>query len=182
MMHFNFLKDALPVKLRSMRLAPLEARVRVPVLALLSSLVVLLCAVFLLRQRLTVARAIGASDRAAIVQDERRLLDLRESLVVIRSLSAAAALVDRARMSGGNRALEFADIANHLPNNVWVTSIARDNNGVTIDGMAADYATLGTAMSSLANALASKPVLVRAHATNGAHGIHFELLLPKESP
>lgn len=82
----------------------------------------------------------GLEERAAL---DRRIVEIRES--------------------GGAEALRLTDIANHVPANAWLSAIAKDASGISIEGSAVDLRALAGAIDRLSRAREVRnPILLSA--------------------
>jgi len=67
------------------------------------------------------------------------------------------------RASGGAEALRLADIANHVPNDTWISAIGKDATGIAVEGSTADLRSLAETIDRLARAHEVRnPVLMSA--------------------
>lgn len=146
---FNFLEDA-PVPL-SARLAEFElgAAGRRALLGLFFSVVCLALAVGVERLRLSNSFELERRQEARLQNADESVRALRISLETVARLSAVARRVRSMQASGAGRAREIAEIAASLPQDVWLTSLARDDGGVTLKGGARDFAALGRTIARL---------------------------------
>lgn len=70
----------------------------------------------------------------------------------VKRLSALAARIRTIRASGYTDARRLAEIANHLPQHAWLTSIAYDGDAVSLEGRARDLGVLSAVIRGLARA------------------------------
>jgi len=167
-MRFDYVHDGRPDALERLRPSRIPEQLRTPLAALLTTAIVV-CAwwgieQFLLAQarddvkeqsfRLTVSAA--ALSQAKIRQTRV------ETLLVIDSR------LREIRRSGAALASGLADIANHVPNRAWLTSIARVDDGLEIDGRAEGLDGLSETLADLmSSSHVASPDLVRASKEDG---------------
>ncbi len=179
MTKFNFIRDDRVTWLERMRDAPLDGPTRQALGGLILILAIATAVGVGERTRVTAAVLAADMDAAKVLKNEARVRDLRADIDTVRELASTAAAIHRIRISGTVRATEFAQIGNLLPPRAWLASIRRDEDGLTLEGGAADYSTLGSAMRALSHVpLLGQPRLVRARAETGlASGVLYELRL-----
>jgi Tfp pilus assembly protein PilN len=146
---FNFLERA-PVSFAA-RFSEFELtpNARRALLGLLFAVILLAVAMGI--ERIRFSRALEAAQReeARLLRADESVRTLRTSIETVSRMSAIAKRVHEVRQSGAGRAKEIAAIAAEIPNDAWLTSLARDDAGVTLKGGARDFEALGRAVASL---------------------------------
>ncbi len=98
------------------------------------------------------------------VRLERSRTDMERTKVLYGRLERLAAIdrqVHEIERSGDLDAKRLAEIADRLPPHAWLTSIARDSDGIALEGRARDLAAVSRTVRALATArLVANPVLV----------------------
>jgi Tfp pilus assembly protein PilN len=144
---FNFLERA-PASFAA-RLAefPLDAAARRALLALLFVCAFLAISAGVERFRLAAALASAEREEARLQRADANVRTLRTSIEIVARMGAIARRVGEIQGTGAARAREIAQIAAILPRDVWLTSLACDETGVTLKGGASDFEALGRAIS-----------------------------------
>jgi Tfp pilus assembly protein PilN len=163
MMRFDYLRDAPPAFVERLKPARIPHALRTPLAALLATIVIVASwwGVETLQigqagHELAVQKARAAASRADLAQIKVRRSKLD-------ALVALDARVRTMRRSGAVVANRFADVANHVPERAWLTSIGEADGVLDIQGDAIGLDGLSTTLADLLSSQsASQPSLVRA--------------------
>jgi Tfp pilus assembly protein PilN len=163
MMRFNYLRDSAPDAFEYLRPSRIPEALRTP-LAAFATVVVIVGAWWIVEQ-LLLAQARdelqGQSLRLSASRVALRDLKLRKARV--EQLLSIDTRLREIRRSGAVLSGRLADIANHVPARAWLTSIARIDSGLQIDGNAEGLDGLSDTVADLmASSNAATPELVRA--------------------
>ena len=113
--------------------------------------------------RLSAAEGLERAYQLQFQDSERKVAATRVRVKGLDELVALDRRVLQIRASGGTEALRLADIANHLPNDTWVSAIAKDASGIAVEGSSADLRSLAETIDRLARAREVRnPVLLSA--------------------
>ena len=146
---FNFL-ERVPASFAA-RLAAFELSfgARRALLGLFLTVAFLAVAVGIERARLGSTLAVAQGEEARLLRADESVRTLRASIETVTRLSAIARRVGELQQSGAARAREIAGIAAQIPSDVWLTSLACDDAGVTLKGGARTFEALGRATARL---------------------------------
>jgi Tfp pilus assembly protein PilN len=160
---FDFLRDAPPLFVERLRPSRLPAELRTPLAAFATTVVVILAWWAIETAQIAQARAELVTERARVAASRTDLAQAqvrRSRLVDLISLDRR---IRDIRRSGAALSGNLADIANHLPDRAWLTSIAQDDRGLEIDGNAVGLDGLSDTLAGLMSSRsAATPSLVRA--------------------
>ncbi|HEV3157015.1 MAG TPA: PilN domain-containing protein [Candidatus Baltobacteraceae bacterium] len=113
---------------------------------------------------------------------ERSTRDLRETAESIGQLADIAQQAADIRRSGGQRAAALAELADHLPADVYLDSINEQPDGYVINGKAQDFETLGVMLEQFTrlSSFTSADLLSSNEATDSqGQAVDFHVLLKK---
>lgn len=163
-MRFNYLRDSPPEMFERLRPSRIPEPLRTPLAAFATAIIIV--GVWWVVEQVLLAQARNElqaqSLRLSASQIALKELKLRETHVA--ELSAIDARLRQIRRSGALLSSRLADIANHVPVQAWLTSIARVDNGLQIDGRAEGLDGLSETVADLmSSASAVSPDLVRAN-------------------
>ena len=163
-MRFNYLHDSGPEAFEYLRPSRIPEALRTPVAALLT--VTLVVGAWWAIEQMLLSQARSelqtqtfrfAASKAALAEVKLRKTRVEELLAVDSRLRAI-------RRSGAALSSGLADIANHVPARAWLTSIARVNDGLEIDGQTDGLDGLSDTIADLMSSeAAASPSLVRAN-------------------
>jgi Tfp pilus assembly protein PilN len=163
MMRFDYLADAPPHWLDRLRSLRLPEAVRTPLMALLTSMLVVLAWYGL--ESYWVAKAMTEEQVAAARHDRSRAELARTQLERLRveDLVVLENRLHSIRQSGANLSRLLADVASHVPEHAWLTSISNTSNGFEIAGEARGLTALSQTLADLTSGTTfGTPTLVRA--------------------
>lgn len=103
------------------------------------------------RERVNVAHFVLLAGDRRLASDERRLGHLSRDALMIHRLGTAVTYIESTRQGGARSAAQFAEIGNAVPDDVSLTSIAREGTLVSIEGVAPDYTTLAATIGCLSS-------------------------------
>ncbi len=169
-MRFNYLRDSAPEAFEYLRPSRIPEQLRTPLAALLTVAIVVaawwtveLVLLSQARDELQTQTLRLAASKAALAELKLRKTRVEELLAVDSRLRAI-------RRSGATLSSGLADIANHVPSRAWLTSIARVNDGLEIDGQADGLDGLSETVADLmSSSAAASPDLVRASRADRDH-------------
>jgi Tfp pilus assembly protein PilN len=134
--------------------------------------------------RLAQARASTHDATERLREDELRMSSLREASDTVTKLARIARNVHAIQQSGERKAAELTEIANRLPEHLWLTALHQDGTEFLIQGSARSYAIVGDAMERLANArMVSNPTLLSSGIRDNLHPdeVEYELRLQERA-
>lgn len=146
-----------------LRARPIPQEVRTPFAALLTSLFVV--SVWWGAQTLQIRQAEDelATQRERALASRADLAQARVRRSKVEELIALDRRIRGIRRSGAVLASRVADLANHIPDRTWLTSIAHAEHGAEIDGETLDVDGLSQTLASLLSSSAtSAPSLIQA--------------------
>lgn len=163
MTRFNYLGESIPTLLDRARSIRIPERTRTPLSILGTSVLVVLGWCCLAHYWLA----------TAMVEERQAQLRLTQSRAALAQAQVERASTDRLvaldrelraiRLSGTKLGLRLADLANHVPEHSWLTSLSEQDGIVTIDGRSEGMLALsGTLARILAASSVSDPTLFRA--------------------
>ena len=169
MTRFDFTRDAVPDvvdRLRSMRV---PEELHGGAYAIAAACLFLLGAFFIEDHRLGLAEQAETAAQIRLDQSRNDLAKTRLQRLHVDALLDLDQRLRDIRLSGTVVAARLADIANHVPEHAWLTSISRTAEGTSISGR---VSSLGVLSETVADLMSSKtvasPSLVRAG--NDEHG------------
>jgi Tfp pilus assembly protein PilN len=167
---FNYLRDSAPDGFEYLRPSRIPEALRTPLAALLTVTVVV--AVWWAIEQLLLSQAHDelqaqtfrlAASKAALTELQLRKTHVEDLLAIDMRLRAI-------RRSGATLSSGLADIGNHVPARAWLTSIARVNDGIEIDGQAEGLDGLSETVADLmTSSSAASPDLIRASKDDRDH-------------
>lgn len=171
MIAFNFLHDAPPGAIERLRNIRIARDLRTPVAALLTACAVVCvwwalerCWIAQARREEAVATARLERSRAAFAQTRLMRSNVDELLALDARLRSI-------RLSGSVLSARLADIGNHVPGRAWLTSIARANDGLQLEGRAEGFNALSETVADLMSVtVRSSPTLVHAAKEDPSRG------------
>jgi len=160
---FNYLRESPPEMLERLRPSRVPESLRTPLAAFCTASLVV--AIWWSIEQLLLGQANDELHRQRL-----RLLASRAAVAELRlrreraeELLAIDARLREIRRSGAVAASRLADIANHVPGSAWLTSIARVDDGIQIDGRALGIEGVRRTMADLMSSRsAPAPALLRA--------------------
>jgi Tfp pilus assembly protein PilN len=160
---FNYLRDSAPEMFEHLRPSRIPEPLRTPLAALATAIIVV--GVWWIAEHLLLTQARNElqaqSLRLSASQIALKELKLRKTHV--EELSAIDARLREIRRSGALLSGRLADIANHVPPQAWLTSIAHVDSGLQIDGRAEGLEGLSETVADLMSSTSTaSPDLVRA--------------------
>ncbi|HTX57049.1 MAG TPA: PilN domain-containing protein [Candidatus Acidoferrales bacterium] len=162
-MRFNYLRDGAPDAFEQLRPRRLPEALRTPLAALTTAVIVV--AAWWAIEQVLLSQARSELQRQALrLQISRvELAELKLRRSHLEQLVSVDARLREIRRSGAALACGLADIANHVPATAWLTSIARVDGGLEIDGRAEGLDALGETVADLMHSSrAVAPDLIRA--------------------
>ncbi len=163
MMRFNYLRDSAPEAFEYLRPSRIPEPLRTPLAALIT--VMLVVAIWWVVEQLLLsqARAELQTQTLRLAASKAALDELKLRKNQVQDLLAIDARLREIRRSGAVLSTSLADIANHVPPRAWLTSIARINDGIEIDGQADGLDGLSDTVADLmSSSSAASPDLIRA--------------------
>ncbi|HVA28117.1 MAG TPA: PilN domain-containing protein, partial [Candidatus Baltobacteraceae bacterium] len=162
-MQFNYVGASVPSIVERLRAIQIPDRLRSPLCAFVTVLVVVAAWWGIERQSLNralaqqhAARVRLAESRAALARANVERNDADEMLELDRRLREI-------RLSGSRLAVRLADVANRVPARVWLTTLSQNANALDVRGRAESMARLGDAIGAFgSSAFVRNPTLVRA--------------------
>ena len=163
MTRFDYLRDAPPVFIERLHPSRLAEELRTPLAALATTAIVILVWWGIETMQIAQARTELAMQRARAIASRTDLAQARVQRAHLADLIALDKRIREIRRSGTTLARRLADIANHIPDRAWLTSISRADQGVEIEGNAIGLDGLSETLASLmSSSTAASPALVRA--------------------
>lgn len=182
-MHFDYLHESVPDPFDRVANVKIGPELRTPVRVLIAALLFVMTACVMEHHRWNEARAVERN-AAVRVQESRAALN-RTSLarVEVDRLLALDRRLRAIHLSGSVLVARLIDVADHLPRNVWLTSIARRDKAVDIAGKADGVKALGDAVGGLMNgSTVQSPSLVSAGKDDRSHLMSFEMRVEDRLP
>lgn len=162
-MRFNYLRDASPDLVEQMRALRVPADLHVPLSALVTAVMVVTAWWLLESHWVFEAAREEAIASARLAQSRQEFAATTLVRSDVDELLALDAQLRRIRLSGSILSGRLADIANHVPREAWLTSIARTDDGIELHGSANGLHVLSATVADLmSSSAASSPTLVRA--------------------
>ncbi len=152
MISFNYLRSARPEWLRRSVEIHVPERLHAPLFGVLSAIAVIGGAWGIENYRLSAAQGIELSYRQKFEISDRAL---RKTKIYYHQVETLVALDLRVRSivaSGDSDARCLAEIANSLPEHTWLTSISRDESGISLEGGARNLRLVGNVLRGLIHA------------------------------
>jgi Tfp pilus assembly protein PilN len=163
MTRFNYLRDSAPEAFQYLRPSRIPERLRTPLAALLTAVLVVAVWWTIEQVLLSQARAELQTQTFRLAASKVALTELKIRKTRLEELLAIDARLREIRRSGAALSSGLADIANHVPARAWLTSIARVNDGLEIEGQADGLDGLSDTVADLmSSSAAQSPNLVRA--------------------
>lgn len=151
MIKFDYLRSARPKIIQRVLDGRIPPELHAPMFALAAAIAIVASVWLVENYRL---RAAVAVETACRQEYDRSRFEMSQARVMYASVGRLAALAKEVRSiqsSGDDEAARFADIGNHLPQHVWLTSISSSQTGLTLSGKAGNLAALGIAMAALSH-------------------------------
>jgi Tfp pilus assembly protein PilN len=162
-MRFNYLRDSAPDAFEYLRPSRIPEPLRTPLAALLTATVVVALWWVIEQVLLSQARAELQTQTFRLAASKAALAELKLRKTHVEDLLAVDSRLREIRRSGAALSSGLADIANHVPMRAWLTSIARVNDGIEIDGQADGLDGLSDTVADLmSSSTAKSPNLIRA--------------------
>lgn len=163
MTRFNYLRDSAPQTFDYLRPSRIPEPLRTPLATLLTATLVVAVWWAIEQVLLSQARAELQTQTFRLAASKAALAELKLRKTRVEELLAIDERLREIRRSGATLSSGLADIANHVPARAWLTSIARLNDGIEIDGQADGLDGLSDTVADLmSSATAKSPNLVRA--------------------
>ncbi len=167
MMRFNYLRDSAPDAFEYLRPSRIPEPLRTPLATLLTVIIVVGAWWMIEQLLLSQARDELQTQTFRLAASKAALTELKLRKTHIEALLAVDSRLRAIRRSGATLSSGLADIANHVPARAWLTSIARVNDGLEIDGQAEGLDGLSETVADLmSSSAAASPDLVRASKTD----------------
>jgi Tfp pilus assembly protein PilN len=183
MIRFDFLHDAPPAAWAELLRARIPDRLRTALAATCTIAVVLIA--WWAVEKVAIRQAQHEFTRLKAMADASRA-DLARAHVRrshVEALLALDARVRRIRLSGAELSGRLSDIANHLPERAWTTSIRDDAGELEIDGATLEFDDLGPALADLLTSrVAAAASLVRAGRDGAQSALAFSLRSRQATP
>jgi Tfp pilus assembly protein PilN len=163
MNRFSFLRDAPPVFIERLHPSRLPDELRTPLAALVTTAIVLVIWWGIESAQIAQARVELATQEARALASRADLAQTRVQRNRLVGLIALDRRVREIRRSGAVLSADLADIANHVPDRAWLTSIVQAGRTLVIDGNAIGLDGLSDTLAGLMSSRkAGMPALVRA--------------------
>lgn len=160
---FNYLRDASPDLVEQIRAFRVPPQLRFPFVSLFTAVVVVTTWWFLESHWVSEAAREEAIASTRLEQSRQEFTATKLVRSDVDDLLALDARLRRIRLSGSFLSARLADIANHVPHEAWLTSIARTDDGLELQGRAKGLHVLSATVADLmSSSAASSPTLVRA--------------------
>ena len=163
-MDFNYLRDASPEAFEYLRPSRIPEALRTPLAALLTALIVVGVWWAIEQLLLSQAQRELALQTWRLSASKTALAELKLRKTHLDELLTIDARLREIRRSGASVSKRLADIANHIPQSAWLTSIAQASDGLEIDGRVEGLDGLSATVADLmSSSTSSAPDLVRAN-------------------
>ena len=163
MRRFNFLHDAPPDVIDRLRALRVTDELRTPLLALVTSILVVFAWYGLERYWLASAEHEEVLATTRLAESRADLATTKLVRADVDQLLALDRRLRDIRLSGTSLAENLSDIGNHVPAHAWLTSISNVQDGLEISGRADSLISLSeTVADLLSSRTAMSPTLVRA--------------------
>jgi Tfp pilus assembly protein PilN len=162
-MRFNYLRDSAPEVFEHLRPGRIPEPLRTPLAALVT--IALVVGVWWVIEQILLGQAQGELQAQTLRVNTSKvaLSELKLRRTRVEELLAIDTRLRKIRRSGAVLSSGLADIANHVPARAWLTSIARVDTGLQIDGRAEGLDGLSDTVADLmSSSTAASPNLVRA--------------------
>jgi Tfp pilus assembly protein PilN len=162
-MRFDYLRDSAPEAFEYLRPSRIPETLRTPLAAFAT--VVVIVGVWWIVEQLLLAQARGELQAQSLRLSASRvgLHELKLRKTRLEQLISIDTRLREIRRSGAVLASRLADIANHVPDRAWLTSIARVDGGLQIDGNAEGLDGLSDTVADLmSSSNAASPSLIHA--------------------
>jgi Tfp pilus assembly protein PilN len=183
-LRFNFLQTragSLYERLRNMKI---DEATRTALTALSIAVGIILFSSGIEQVRLAQARASMHDANERLHADELRMSTLHEATDTVTKLARIARSVRAIQQSGARKAAELMELADRLPEHLWLTSLHQDGTEFLMQGNARSYAIVGDAMERLANArMVSNPELLSSSIRDNLYPaeVEYELRLQERT-
>ena len=166
-MRFNYLRDGAPDAFECLRPSRIPEPLRTPLAALAT--VVIIVGVWWIIEQLLLTGARNELQTQSLRLDASRvaLRELRLHKARVQELLSIDGRLREIRRSGAVVSSRLADIANHIPSRAWLTSIARVDSGLQIDGSVEGLEGLSETVAALMSSSNAAPDLIRASTEDG---------------
>jgi Tfp pilus assembly protein PilN len=159
---FNYLRDSTPDVFEHLRPSRIPEPLRTPLAALITIALVVGAWWVIEQILLGQARSELQAQTLRLYTSKLALSELKLRRTRVEELLAIDTHLRKIRSSGAALASRLADIANHVPPRAWLTSIARVDAGLQIDGLAEGLDGLSDTVADLmSSSTAASPDLVR---------------------
>jgi Tfp pilus assembly protein PilN len=186
MTHFDFLRDAPPAFVERLRPTRIPIDMRTPLAALATTIVIVAAWFGVETMQLQQAQQECAEQRSRAIASRADVAQTKVRRTKLDGLIALDQRVREIRRSGAVLGHHFADIANHVPKDAWLTSIARIDSGMEIQGDAIGLEGLSIALADLfSSSVAISPALVRAGRDDrevGRNVLSFQIHAAERAP
>ncbi len=181
-MNFNYVRSARPDWVRGLAQTRIPHRLHGAICAL-SAAVIALCGAYGIETvRLCDAQSIAAAYQQRLDRSEAALRKSKIAYEQVKALTALDRRIGQIVSSGDRDAAQIAEIANALPDHVWLTGIQPEapGGGMTLEGKAANLRALSVTLRSLTAARrVADPTLTSVRSSGGgeaplSYGIHLE--------
>jgi len=163
MNRFNYLGDSIPTLVERARSVRVPERLRTPFSMLGTSALLVVAWWGLAQYWLSSASLEEQHAQVRLTRSRAALAQARIERVGTEKLETLDRALRSIRLSGSMLGVRLADLANHVPDNSWLTSLSDRDGMVTIDGRSEGIVPLGKTLTQmLAMASVSDPSLVRA--------------------
>jgi hypothetical protein len=163
-MRFDYLCDSAPEALDYLRPSRIPEALRTPFAAFAT--VVVIVGVWWIVEQLLFAQARSELQAQSLRLSASRIAihDLKLRKTRVEELISIDTRLREIRRSGAVLSSRLADIANHVPAQAWLTSIARVDSGLLIDGNAEGLDGLSdTVVDLMSSSNTASPSLIRAN-------------------
>lgn len=152
MIAFNFLKREQPAAIRDVLSKRFPKALRTPVLVMAAAVTVVCGAYVIEAERLQSAVALQRTYEARYKQSEALVAQRKIRFMQLQRMVRLDERIHEMEFSGYEDARRLAEIGNRLPARSWLTSIARDSDGITLEGNAETLTALSRTLHALASA------------------------------
>jgi hypothetical protein len=179
-LRFNFLQTSAGSLYERLRNIEIDKATRTAVTALSVVVSIILFSSGIEQVRLAQARASTHDATERLHEDELRMSTLHEATDTVTKLARIARSVRAIQQSGERKAAELTEIADRLPEHLWLTALHQDGTEFLMQGNARSYTIIGDTMERLANArMVSNPILISSGIRDNLHPaeVEYELRL-----
>lgn len=178
-MQFDYLRESMPESLDRIRMWRAPAHLHAPLRALVTVAIVIAGAAGIEAGR---ASSAHAAETNALLRAQAARTQLAAANLLRVRVDAMLQLDGRLRgirLSGARASQRLADIADHVPQHAWLTSLSAQKGTVDLNGKVANFTTLSQALADLMNSgEVQAPTLIRAAADDrmpGQSALSFEV-------